>query len=63
MNESFFFFNPLVQKVLWIEQSSKPVVKVTGSHKRLCLFGAAVGLNGKRLFREYDRFNENNLSI
>lgn len=34
-----------------------PVVRVTGSHKHTCLFGA-VSLNGKQLFREYDRFNE-----
>jgi len=44
---------------VWIYKDNRPVVKVTGSHKHLCLFGA-VGLNGKRLFREYDRFNENN---
>jgi hypothetical protein len=35
----------------------RPVVNVIGSHKHLCLFGA-VGLNGKQIFRQYDRFNE-----
>jgi DDE superfamily endonuclease len=44
---------------VWIYKNIKPVVKVTGSHKQLCLFGA-VGLNGMQLFREYDRFNEYN---
>jgi hypothetical protein len=44
---------------VWIYKDIRPVVKVTGSHKHLCLFGA-VGLNGKQLFREYDRFNEDN---
>jgi hypothetical protein len=44
---------------VWIYKDIKPVVKITGSHKHLSLFGA-VGLNGKQLFREYDRFNENN---
>ena len=33
------------------------MVTVTGSHRHSCLFGA-VGLNGKQLFRQYDRFNE-----
>lgn len=45
----------LVRRV-WIYKDIKPVVKITGSHKHLCLFRAA-GLNGKRLFREYNRFN------
>jgi transposase len=31
-------------------------VKVTGSHKHSCLFGA-VSIEGKQLFRQYDRFN------
>jgi hypothetical protein len=45
---------------VWIYKDNRPVIKVTGSHKHLCLFGAVVGLNGKLLFREYNRFNENN---
>jgi hypothetical protein len=58
LDESFFFYDSFVRRV-WIYKDIKPVVKITGSHKHLCLFGA-VGLNGKQLFREYDRFNENN---
>ncbi|MGB8023221.1 MAG: hypothetical protein WCF06_02760 [Nitrososphaeraceae archaeon] len=54
MNESFFFFNPLVRKVLWIEQSSKPVVTVTNSHRNFCMFDA-INLEGKQMFRKYDR--------
>ena len=57
LDESFFFYDSLVRRV-WIYKYNRPVVvRVTGSHKHTCLFGA-VSLNGKQLFREYDRFNE-----
>ena len=59
LDESFFFFESLVRRV-WIYKDIRPVVNVTGSHKYLSLFGA-VGLNGKKIFRQYDRFNEDNL--
>jgi hypothetical protein len=45
---------------VWIYKNIRPVVKITDSHKHLCVFGA-VGLNGKQqLFRQYDKFNEDN---
>src|SRR6188508_544587 len=56
IDESFFFYDAIVRRV-WIYRNNRPVIKVTGSHKHTCLFGA-VSLNGKQLFREYDRFNE-----
>ncbi len=34
----------------------RPVVRVTGSHKHSCLFGA-VSMEQKQLFRQYDKFN------
>jgi DDE superfamily endonuclease len=34
------------------------VVTVTGSHRHFCMFGA-ISLEGKQLFKQYDRFNEN----
>jgi hypothetical protein len=43
---------------VWIYKDNRPVVKVTGSHKHLCLFGA-ISLEGKQIFRQFDRFNEN----
>ena len=55
LDESFFFYDSLVRRV-WIEECKRPVVKITGSHKHLCLFGAT-SLEGKQLFRHYDRFN------
>jgi hypothetical protein len=42
---------------VWIDKNARPVVTVTGSHRHSCLFGA-VDINGKQLFRQYYRFNE-----
>lgn len=55
MDESFLFYDSLVRRV-WIDEEKRPVVRVTGSHKHSCLFGA-ITLDGKQLFRQYDRFN------
>jgi transposase len=56
-DESFFFYNSLVRRV-WIEQDKRPVVRITGSHKHSCIFGA-LSIEGKQLFRQYDKFNGN----
>ena len=42
---------------MWIYKDSRPIVRVTGSHRRSCLFGA-ISLDGKQLFRQYDWFDE-----
>jgi hypothetical protein len=55
LDESFFFYDSLVRMV-WIEQDKRPIVRVTGSHKHSCIFGA-VNIEGKQLFRQYDIFN------
>jgi DDE superfamily endonuclease len=55
LDESFFFYDSLVRRV-WIVQDKRPIVRVTGSHKHSCIFGA-VSMEGKQLFREYDIFN------
>ena len=54
-DESFIFYDSLVRKV-WIEGKKRPVVRITGSHKHSCIFGA-INLEGKQLFRQYDKFN------
>lgn len=54
-DESFIFYDSLVRKV-WIDRKKRPIVRVTGSHKHSCLFGA-ISLEGKQLFRQYDKFN------
>jgi hypothetical protein len=55
VDESFFFYDSLVRRV-WIDKEKRPIVRVTGSHKHSCIFGA-VSIDGKQLFRQYDKFN------
>ena len=55
MDESFFFYDHLARRV-WIDKEKRPVVRVTGSHKHSCIFGA-ISLEGKQLFRQYDKFD------
>ena len=55
LDESFFFYDSLVRRV-WIDGNKRPIVRVTGSHKHSCIFGA-ISMEGKQLFRQYDRFN------
>jgi hypothetical protein len=57
LDESFFFFDSFVRK-MWIQENARPVVTVTGSHRHFCMFGT-ISLEGKQLFKQYDRFNEN----
>jgi hypothetical protein len=55
LDESFFFYDSLARRV-WVDKEKRPIVRVTGSHKHSCIFGAT-SLEGKQLFRQYDRFN------
>ncbi|HXT83696.1 MAG TPA: transposase, partial [Verrucomicrobiae bacterium] len=57
IDESFFFYDCLVRRVL-IDEDKRPVVRVTGSHQHSCIFGA-ISLEGKQLFGQYDKFNGN----
>lgn len=43
-------------KSVWAYRDCRPIVKVTGSHQRTCVFGA-LSMDGKQLFRQYDEFN------
>jgi hypothetical protein len=56
LDESFFFYDSLVRRV-WIEQNKRPIVRVTGSHQRSCVFGAVSIEEGNQIFRQYDKFN------
>jgi hypothetical protein len=38
LDESFFFFGSIVRKVLWIEENSKPIITLTGSHRHFCIW-------------------------
>ena len=55
-DESFFFYDSIVRRV-WIDKKKRPVVRVTGSHKHSCIFGAASMDGSQQLFRQYDVFN------
>jgi hypothetical protein len=55
LDESFFFYDSLVRRV-WIDENKRPIVRVTGSHKHSCIFGA-ISMEGNQLFRQYDKFN------
>jgi hypothetical protein len=55
LDESFFFYYTLVRCV-WIDENKRPIVRVTGSHKHSCLFGA-ISMDQKQIFRQYDEFN------
>ncbi len=46
----------LVRRV-WIEENKRPIVRVTGSHKHSCIFGAISMEERGQLFRQYDVFN------
>ena len=54
-DESFFFYDCLVSRV-WVDKKKRPIVRVTGSHQRSCVF-RAISMKGKQLFRQYDKFN------
>jgi hypothetical protein len=57
IDESFFFYDSIVRRVWIYRNNNRPVIKVTGSHKHSCLFGA-ISLEGDQLFRQYDSFDE-----
>jgi hypothetical protein len=59
LDECFLFYDTLVRRV-WIDKDKRLIVRVTGSHKHSCLFGA-ISIEGKQLFRQYDKFNGDTL--
>ena len=56
LDEPFIFYDSLVRRVFWIDEKKRPVVRITGSHKHSCIFGA-LSLEGKQLFRQDHKFN------
>jgi len=57
-DESIFVHDTLVKRKLWRPKGIRPVITVTGSHQRTCVFGTLT-LKGKhQLFRQYDKFNQ-----
>ena len=50
LDESFFFYDSLVRRV-WIDENKRPIVRVTGSHQRSCIFGA-ISMKGNRAYSD-----------
>jgi len=42
---------------MWTPQGRRPIVTVTGSHQRTCVFGTLT-MDGKQLFRQYKVFDQ-----
>lgn len=42
---------------MWTSEGIRPVVTVTGSHQKTCVFGT-ITINGKQFFRQYDAFSQ-----
>ncbi len=56
-DESIFVHDVTIRRKLWLPKGIRPVVTVTGSHQRTCVFGILT-INGMQLFRQYDKFNQ-----
>jgi hypothetical protein len=56
-DESMFIHNVTIRRKLWHPKGIRPVVTVTGSHQRTCVFGSLT-LKGRQLFRQYSMFNQ-----
>lgn len=54
-DESTFVYDSVVRRV-WAIKGSKPKITVTGSHRKLFVFGS-LSLDMKQLFRVYDEMN------
>ena len=42
---------------MWTPERMRPIVTVTGSHQKTCVFGT-ITIDGKQFFRQYDVFNQ-----
>lgn len=42
---------------MWTADRIRPIVTVTGSHQKTCVFGTLC-TNGRQFFRQYDSFNQ-----
>jgi len=56
-DESIFVHNVIVRRKLWLPKGTRPMVTVTGSHQRTCVFGTLT-LDRRQLFRQYGLFNQ-----
>jgi hypothetical protein len=56
-DESIFIHDALIRRRMWTPEGIRPIVTVTGSHQRTCVFGT-ITIDGKQLFRQYDLFSQ-----
>ena len=56
-DESIFVQDVIVRRKLWLPKGIRPVVTVTGSHQRTCVFGTLTA-DRRQLFRQYNTFNQ-----
>ena len=61
LDESFFFYDFLVRRV-WIVQDKRPIVRVTGSHQRSCVFGA-ISMEGKKRRRRRSSYSDSMMNL
>ncbi len=52
-----YLYDITVRKKLWLPKGIRPIVTVTDSHQRTCVFGTPT-MEGKQLFRQYNKFNQ-----
>ena len=57
-DESIFVYDYVIRRKKWISSNKRPIVTVTGSRRRTIVFGC-LSLEGKQLFKQYDKFNSN----
>ena len=56
-DESIFVHDVIVRRKLWLPKGIRPIVTVTGSHQKTCVFGMLT-MDRRQLFRQYDMFNQ-----
>ena len=54
--KSIFVHDALIRR-MWIPKGKRPIVTVTGSHQKTCVFGTLT-IHGKQLFRQYKTFDQ-----
>ena len=52
-DESIFTHDSLIRREMWTADRIRPIVTMTGSHQRTCVFGALC-IDGRQFFRQYN---------
>ena len=56
-DESIFVYDYVIKRKKWISKNKRPIVTVTGSRKKTIVVFGCLSLDGKQLFKQYDKFN------